>query len=67
MEIKFDYELTDTIDSYFQVQYSENNSENIKSPEDEYEGALAVTIDPVTGAIGGVKPGYIPIDNPKRY
>lgn len=62
--IKFDYELTETIGSYFQVQYSETNSENIKSPEDEYEGASAVTIDPITGELGGVKPGYIPIDNP---
>jgi len=62
--IKFDYELTDTIGSYFQVQYSENNSENIKSPEDEYEGAAALTIDPVTGDPGSVKPGYIPLNNP---
>jgi len=62
--VKFDYELTDSISSYFQVQYSETNSENIKSPEDEYENAFAVTIDPVTGELGGVTPGRIDINNP---
>ena len=62
--VKFDYELTDSIGSYFQIQYSENNSENIKSPEDEYESASALTINPVTGAPGSVIPGDIPIDNP---
>ncbi|WP_394392830.1 TonB-dependent receptor plug domain-containing protein [Shewanella woodyi] len=62
--IKVDFELTDDIQSYFQVQYSENRSINSKSPEDEYENAYALTLDPETGEPGRVRPGYIPIDNP---
>ena len=62
--VKFDYELSDDIQMNFQMQYSENNSINNKSPEDEYESAYALTIDPITGAPGRVRPGYIPIDNP---
>jgi len=62
--IKADYELSDNTSSYFQVQYSVNKSVNIKSPEDEYEGAYALVLDPETGAASRIKPGYIPIDNP---
>jgi len=62
--IKVDYELTDDIQSYFQVQYARNKSVNHKSPEDEYESAYALTLDPETGEPGRVRPGYIPIDNP---
>ena len=62
--VKFDYELTDDILGYFQVQHSTNNSENVKSPEDEYESAYALTLNPETGEPGRVRPGYIPINNP---
>ena len=62
--IKVDYDFTDDVMGYFQVQMSQNDSVNVKAPEDEYESAYALTLDPVTGAPGRVRPGYIPIDNP---
>jgi len=62
--LKVDFEVNGDIQSYFQVQYSENKSKNNKSPEDEYESAYALYLDPETGAPGRVRPGYIPIDNP---
>jgi len=62
--VKINYDITDDLTSYFQVQLSQNHSVNNKSPEDEYEGAYALTLDPETGAPGRVKPGYISMDNP---
>ncbi|MBE0363158.1 hypothetical protein PULV_a0796 [Pseudoalteromonas ulvae UL12] len=62
--LKFDYEFSNDTQGYFQVQYAQNNSENVKSPEDEYESAYALVLDPETGAPSRVRPGYIPIDNP---
>ena len=63
--VKIDYDLTDNVMFYAQVQYSDSDSFNHKSPEDEYEGATAPQFDPATGEpLGLVKPGYIPIDNP---
>jgi len=62
--LKFDYELTDDTTAFFQIQHSINDSVNVKSPEDEYESAYALTLDPETGAPGRVRAGYIPIDNP---
>ncbi|MFQ3202854.1 MAG: iron complex outermembrane receptor protein [Pseudoalteromonas tetraodonis] len=63
--IKVDYDVTDDIMSYFQIQYSKSGSFNDKSPEDEYEGAYVPRYDPVTGdPIDDIAPGYIPIDNP---
>ncbi len=61
---KIDYELSDNIDTYVQVQYSRNDSFNFKSMEDEYEGGRVATIDRVTGAPGQITPGYIPLTNP---
>lgn len=62
--LKLDYDLTDDTMIYFQTQYSVNKSVNVKSPEDEYESAYALTLDPETGEPGRVRPGYIPMDNP---
>ncbi|GHF85735.1 TonB-dependent receptor plug domain-containing protein [Thalassotalea marina] len=62
--LKLDFEVTDDVLAYYQIQYSENKSVNVKSPEDDYEGAAALVIDPVTGAPSRVAPGYIPMDNP---
>ena len=61
---KFEYEISDDIQSYFQIQYSENKSLNKGAPEDEYESSYALTIDPETGAPGRIRPGYISINNP---
>lgn len=63
--IKVDFDLTDDIMLYGQIQYSDSGSFNDKSPEDEYESAYVPRFDPVTGEpAGDVRPGYIPLDNP---
>ena len=63
--LKVDFDLTDDVMLYAQVQYSDSGSFNNKSPEDEYEGAFVPRYDPVTGdPLSDVAPGYIPIDNP---
>jgi len=61
---KVNYDLTDNMKFYFQTQYSENNSFNFKSPEDEAENSDVATIDPVTGLPGEVRPGSISPSNP---
>ena len=61
---KLDYEFSDSLDSYFQVQYSRETSFNFKSPEDDNESSDVIIFDPVTGAPGEIRPGHIPIDNP---
>ncbi|MGO2168227.1 MAG: TonB-dependent receptor domain-containing protein [Pseudoalteromonas sp.] len=63
--VKIDYDLTDDIMAYGQIQYSKSGSFNSKSPEDEYEGAAVPRYDAVTGdPVADIAPGYIPIDNP---
>ena len=62
--LKLDYDLTDDVMFYGQVQYSYNRSINNKSPEDSYEGETAVTYNPETGEFGEIKAGRIPADNP---
>ncbi|KGJ88321.1 TonB-dependent receptor plug domain-containing protein [Colwellia psychrerythraea] len=62
--IKVDYDITDDIMFYSQVQWSGNYTVNDKSPEDSYEGEFATYIDRETGEPGIVELGYIPIDNP---
>ncbi|TGE84498.1 TonB-dependent receptor [Pseudoalteromonas sp. KS88] len=63
--IKVDFDLTNDIMLYGQIQYSDSGSFNDKSPEDEYESAYVPRFDPVTGEpAGDVRPGYIPLDNP---
>jgi len=64
LALKVDYELSDTINAYFQVQYSKNDSFNFKSPEDDSEASDVATIDRVTGEPGEVRPGHIAVDNP---
>ncbi len=61
---KVDFDFTDRTTGYFHLQYSQNNSFNFKSPEDESETNSVATIDPVTGLPGEVEPGHISIDNP---
>lgn len=60
--LKFD--VTDNTMFSFQLQYSQNNSFNFKSPEDEAENNGVATIDPVTGLPGEVEPGHIDVNNP---
>lgn len=62
--IKVDFELTDDIQSYFQVQYSENRSINNKAPESEDEFDGIVVIDPITGESSQIGVGRIPKNNP---
>ena len=61
---KIDHDFDNDVAGYFQLQYSQNNSVNVKSPEDEYENAYVLIFDPVTGEPGRVRPGYISVDNP---
>lgn len=62
--LKVDFDITDDITFYSQVQWSGNYTVNDKSPEDSYEGESATYTDRVTGVPGVIKLGYIPIDNP---
>jgi len=62
--LKVDFDITDDITFYSQVQWSGNYTVNDKSPEDSYEGESATYTDRETGEPGVVKLGYIPIDNP---
>nr|WP_057832946.1 TonB-dependent receptor [Colwellia sp. TT2012] len=62
--IKVDFDITDDVMFYSQVQWSGNYTVNDKSPEDSYEGESATYTDRLTGEPGVVKLGYIPIDNP---
>jgi len=64
LALKVDYDLTDDVMFYSQVQFSGNYTENDKSPEDSYEGETATFTDRITGVPGTVKADYIPIDNP---
>ncbi len=61
---KIDFEFTESVNGYFQVQYSRETSFNFKSPEDDSESSDVIIFDPVTGEPGEVRPGHIPIDNP---
>jgi len=62
--LKFDFDITDDLMFYSQVQWSGNYTVNDKSPEDTYEGERATYTDRETGLPGEIKLGYIPIDNP---
>lgn len=61
---KVNYDITDDVQASFQIQYSNNTSLNVKSPEDEYEGTVVLVIDPETGETSRVRSSRIPIDNP---
>ena len=62
--IKVDYDLTDDVMFYGQLQYSYNRSINNKAPESEDECDLIVTHDQSTGEFGEDCIGRIPTDNP---
>ncbi|QBG37761.1 TonB-dependent receptor domain-containing protein [Litorilituus sediminis] len=62
--LKVDFDITDDVMFYSQVQWSGNYTVNDKSPEDSYEGENATYTDRETGEPGVVVLGYIPIDNP---
>lgn len=60
---KLNQEFGDT-SGYFQTQFSKTESVNVKSPEDDYESAYVLTLDPETGAPGRIRPGTISTSNP---
>ena len=62
--LKVDYDLTERTRSYFQLQYSRNDSFNFKSMEDQGENQRVATIDRVTGEPGQITPGHISDTNP---
>ncbi|PKI13254.1 TonB-dependent receptor domain-containing protein [Colwellia sp. 12G3] len=62
--LKVDFELTDNISFYGQVQHSLNKSFNNKAPESEDESDKVITYDPATGQFGEVIMGKISRDNP---
>jgi len=62
--IKIDYDLTDNVIFYGQLQYSYNRSINHKAPESEDECDSVVTRDLETGEFGKDCIGHIPSDNP---
>jgi outer membrane receptor protein involved in Fe transport len=62
--LKVDFDITDDVMFYSQVQWSGNYTVNDKSPEDSYEGESATYTDREAGEPGVIKLGYIPIDNP---
>jgi outer membrane receptor protein involved in Fe transport len=62
--LKVDFDLTDDIMFYGQLQYSVNKSLNTKAPESEDESDLVVTYDPATGVFDNTDMGRISRDNP---
>jgi len=62
--IKIDFELTDDISFYGQIQHSLNKSYNSKAPESEDESDKVITFDAATGEFGEVIMGKISRDNP---
>jgi outer membrane receptor protein involved in Fe transport len=62
--IKVDFELTDDVSFYGQIQHSLNKSYNTKSPESEDESDKVITFDSATGEFGEVIMGKISSDNP---
>jgi outer membrane receptor protein involved in Fe transport len=62
--LKTTYEFDNNVRGTFQLMYAENNSLNIKSPENEYDGGTVAYRDPETGVWGEITPGKISPDNP---
>ncbi|MCP4991125.1 MAG: TonB-dependent receptor [Colwellia sp.] len=62
--IKVDFDITDDVTFYSQVQWSGNYTVNDKSPEDSYEKERGTYTDRVTGLPGNVYLGKIAGDNP---
>jgi outer membrane receptor protein involved in Fe transport len=65
LAFKTAYDFEKNVKGTFQVMYSENNSFNDKSPEDESESSEVVVNDPVTLLpTGTITPGTISPNNP---
>lgn len=62
--LKVDFDITDDITFYSQVQWSGNYTVNDKSPEDSGDSETATYTDRETGEPGTINLGRIPIDNP---
>ncbi len=63
--LKVDYELSDDLEAYFQVQYSNNSSINYKSPENGSESTNErTTYDAATDTYDFITLDAIPFDNP---
>ena len=65
LAFKTSYDFDNDVKATFSMMYSEMNSFNDKSPEDEYEGAEVVVNDPITLLpTGTITPGSMSPDNP---
>ncbi len=62
--LKVDFDITDDVTFYSQVQWSGNYTVNDKSPEDSGDSETATYTDRETGLPGMINLGRIPIDNP---
>ncbi len=61
---KTTYDFDNDIKATFQAMYSENNSFNDKSPEDEYDGGEVLILDRETLEPSTITPGKISPSNP---
>jgi outer membrane receptor protein involved in Fe transport len=64
LALKTSYDMTDRIKGTFQIMYAENNSFNLKSPEDEYDGGEVLILDRETLEPSTITPGKISPSNP---
>jgi len=64
LAFKTSYEFANDVKATAQVMYSENNSFNNKSPEDEYDGGEVLILDRDTLEPSTITPGKIDPDNP---
>jgi outer membrane receptor protein involved in Fe transport len=62
--LKTTYDFENNVKATFQLMYSENNSLNDKSPEDEYDGGEVLILDRETLEPSTITPGRISPDNP---
>jgi len=65
LAFKTSYDFDNDVKATFSMMYSDMNSFNDKSPEDEYDGGEVVVNDPITLLpTGTVTPGKMSLDNP---
>ena len=65
LAFKTSYDFDNDVKATFSMMYSDMNSFNNKSPEDEYDGGEVVVNDPITLLpTGTVTPGKMSLDNP---
>ena len=64
LAFKTSYDFEPNIKATFSLMYSENNSFNDKSPEDEYDGGEVLILDPETLEPSTITPGKISPSNP---